>query len=272
MRIVKALISLATIGLCGAAAAEQAVELAPPQAASSEPAAPQEQLAGWQPLAEGYYGIPQGYVYTPTYTFGGAGITVEQLRGELAVQRGETCGASLYSVDVKHDPNQTVLTRYFFDAYGVATLPVSHQKIYAAVVIVHQPYAYGGRCIVRLAGKVVGGGGGGGDGGEEPGNFELAGALNYQGGFRQRLTLEIAGGPRISRFWLRIPEHCGGIEVLDAGSVTEGIYDAADQVDAQSHIFEVASGSERVGAVAASLNGPSTASCEIPVFIERAGA
>jgi hypothetical protein len=263
MRFVKALISLATIGLCGTAAAEQAVELAPPLDASSDLAAPEQRLAGWQPLAEGYYAIPQGYVYTPTYTFGEAGITVEQLRGELAVQRGETCGASLYSVDVKHDPNQTVLTRYLFDAYGIATLPASHQKIYGAVVIVHQPYARGGRCIVKLSGKVVVGGG------QEPGDFELAGAINYQGGFRQRLALEIAGGPRISRFWLRIPSHCSGVEVLEAGSVTEGIYDAARVVDAESHIFEVASGSERVGAIAASLNGPSTASCEIPVFIER---
>lgn len=261
MRFAKALISLATIGLSGAAAAEQAVDLAPPLEAAADVAIAQAPRAGWQPLAEGYYGIPQGYVYTPTYSFGGAGISVEQLKGELAVQRGETCGASLYSVDVRHDPNQTVLTRYLFDASGIATLPASHQKIYAAIIILHQPYPQGGRCIVKLSGKV-----GGGD--QEPGLFELAGAINYQGGFRQRLALEIAGGPRISRFMLRIPPHCSGIEVLEAGSVTEGIYDAA-HLDAESQVFEVESGSERVGAIVVSLNGPSTATCEIPVLIEK---
>lgn len=100
-----------------------------------------------------------------------------------------------------------------------------------------------------------------------PGDRVLLGAMRYEGGFRNDLSLPIAGQDRLSHLWFEVPAFCTGVEILGAGTVVAGIYFEADLAGARPNVFLVdPAGSGGVTQVRLALNGPRTASCDIPVY------
>lgn len=129
---------------------------------------------------------------------------------------------------------------------------------------INQPYLLDQTCEFRLYGV--------NDGGPGPawGTGVLSGGVEYQGGFSGELGVEISAANRIKGFRLAIPEFCQGVEVLEAGTITEGNFDAATLVDAQKRIYQVAAGSVRASRITFTLNGPFDARCFVPVYLYQA--
>ncbi len=218
--------------------------------------------ADWQPVMENRYLVPYGYGFSPIYDFGARPLAVDALRTDIFVERGNFCGANLYSLDVTFSPEQTVLSRFYPDAQGVVSLP--NAKVFKLSFVLNQPYLSGGKCIVRLSAKA------GGDTDDPTGDYTLAGVLHYDGGFQDQLALATDGSDKIVRFWARVPTFCTNVEILEAGSVTEGHYDVAHVVDAAKHIYEINGGAgTRLSAVKLTLNGPRASSCDIPVYFQK---
>ncbi len=221
-----------------------------------------ETAGEWQTFVEQTYLIGRGLSYSPIYDFGPAGTTVDALKSELFVARGDICSAAIYSVDIATAPAQTLATRYFPNRDGVVELP--NVTVYKAVIIVQQASAYTSRCILRLSGQLHGG-----TDDPIPGDFAMLGALNYQGGLAQQ-DIHV-GGAKVKQFWVRLPQFCAGLEVLEAGTITEGQYDKARLVDAAKMIFEVNGGAgARVGDIRVIFNGPHDSTCDVPVYVKSA--
>jgi len=103
-----------------------------------------------------------------------------------------------------------------------------------------------------------------------PGDRVLLGAVRYEGGFRNDLSLPVTGQDRLSHLWLEVPAFCTGVEILGAGTVVAGIYFEADLAGSRPNVFRVdPAGSGGVTQVRLALNGPRTASCDIPVYASR---
>jgi hypothetical protein len=95
----------------------------------------------------------------------------------------------------------------------------------------------------------------------------LAGVVEYTGGF-SKLDLAITHKDIVRSFRVAIPKFCKDVEIVQAGTVTEGVYDEAALVSAKEHTYSVNQGSgARIGGVRLALNGPSSPSCSIPVFL-----
>ena len=107
------------------------------------------------------------------------------------------------------------------------------------------------------------------DNGSNPstgGQEELVGVLSYSGGFVDKATLTLPSPLSLKSFRLAIPAFCGQVDVLEGGSVTEGVYDRG-QATATAAEFEINGGAgQRVSALVATLNGPTTSVCSIPVY------
>jgi hypothetical protein len=128
---------------------------------------------------------------------------------------------------------------------------------------IDQPYLSAVTCEFAVTGRETG------PGRPDNGNWGtgvLSGGVEYAGGFGQNLEVSIPATQRIRGFRLSIPEFCGDLEVLEAGTVTEGIFDPATLVDARKNIYEVAGGTVRSSVVRFSVNGPFDSRCFIPVF------
>jgi hypothetical protein len=94
----------------------------------------------------------------------------------------------------------------------------------------------------------------------------LAGGVEYSGGFAQNLEVAISAAERVRGFRLSIPEFCKGLEILEAGTVTEGVFEPASVVDARKNIFKVANGAVRSSLVRFTINGPFDSRCFIPLY------
>lgn len=249
-----------------AIALNAAITLQPaPNAQSEKVLAPMTEDAAWATVVDTTYLVPNGYSYSPTYTFGNQPAHVDAVRAELFVQRGDVCGAGTVSLEVMHQPNQTIGTVYYPDANGDFAMPDA--TIYKMVLMLYQPTYLRGRCIVRIS---VLPHEGGDDGDGDGDGFVLAGVLRYNGGFQDRLTAPVAG-EKVKRFWARIPEFCSGVEILEGGVISEGHYERARLADAPKHIFEVNGGAGlRASEVTLTLNGPAGSACDIPMYVETA--
>ncbi len=93
------------------------------------------------------------------------------------------------------------------------------------------------------------------------------GVIDYRGGFQKDTTLHVAATEITSHFRVAIPTFCAGVEILEAGTMTEGVRDPALLVDKGTWTFAVNNGTpQRIGAVVLTLNGPTTAACSIPIY------
>lgn len=104
--------------------------------------------------------------------------------------------------------------------------------------------------------------------GVQTGDGELIAVVSYKGGFQQNLMGDVKTKSLVKYFRVDVPAFCGGVEVLEAATVSEGVKDAAKRVgDPKALVFQVAGGSPmRLGSVVLSLNGPEGVACSIPVY------
>lgn len=270
MRIVTQLLAAVGIGLLSTASVALADETFSPtrdEAGTVDVTPAMAEADTWNQLVEVVGVAPYGTSFSPVYDFG-AGVEVDALRARLFQYVGETCGASLYSVDIATDPAQRVLTRYTPDANGEIALP--NTRIYKVGFVLNQTRARGGRCIIRLHGLTADGSNPTDPTDPTTPDYVLAGVVSYVGGFRHQEVLSLATADKISSFMVRIPTFCSDVEVLEGGTITEGVYEAAQLVDARRLIFSVNGGAgSRVSAVALSLNGPMAARCDVPVYVKK---
>lgn len=100
----------------------------------------------------------------------------------------------------------------------------------------------------------------------------LLGAVNYSGGFGRDLPVVQSGrGPLdgiVTGIRVAIPEFCKHAEVLAAGTVSEGKYDAAAPASNIPGAFIVNGGQGlRASDILVTLNGPFDAQCAVPVYV-----
>ncbi|MCX6119490.1 MAG: hypothetical protein NT027_18290 [Proteobacteria bacterium] len=101
----------------------------------------------------------------------------------------------------------------------------------------------------------------------EWGAGHLAGTIRYQGGFDSSLSLAVDASRKIKGFRLAVPTFCKDVDVLEAGTVSSGFYDAATLADESKRFFKVAGRSVRATEIQATMNGPLTATCDIPIYV-----
>lgn len=218
--------------------------------------------SSWHLLIDNAFTVGYGMTFTPVYDFG-RGTSMDALRTRLFQFPGEVCGATIVAVDLAFSPTQVFGTRYIPDFNGEIALP--NATVYKAQFVLNQPLFGGGRCVLRSEGL-------GSDGRVDPidpPDFQLAGVIHYQGGFRNQQPVSIFSSEMIKAIWVRVPAFCQSLDVLEAGVVTEGFYDRARLVDAQNKVFQVNGGfGTRASAINVSFNGPTTLSCDIPVYYQ----
>ena len=98
----------------------------------------------------------------------------------------------------------------------------------------------------------------------------LAGALQYEGGFANRLSMTLPEAKVVQTFRVALPAFCTGVEILEAGTVTEGVFDPATLTQTARNVFTVVGGRQRIREIVVSLNGPVEARCAIPIFLTTA--
>ena len=220
-----------------------------------------QEAATWRTLVDDVFIVPYGITYSPLYNFG-RGLRTDVLRTRLFQFVGETCGSSIEAVDLATSPEQRILSRHVPNLNG--EIDVAGGTVYKAVVVFNQRLLRGGRCILRIEDLI-----GDRDPDTTPG-FELAGVIHYSGGFRNQEPVALTSPDKIVAFWARVPAFCGGLEILEGGVISEGVYDAADMTDATRHIFEVNGGAgARASAVVLTFNGPSSLECDVPVYVKK---
>lgn len=98
----------------------------------------------------------------------------------------------------------------------------------------------------------------------------LTGGAEYLGGFAHNLEVAVSANRRIKGFRLAIPEFCSGAEILEAGTVSEGVFDPATLFDGGKSIYRVIGGAVRTSTIRFSVNGPFDSRCFIPVYVYSA--
>lgn len=95
----------------------------------------------------------------------------------------------------------------------------------------------------------------------------LAGAISFQGGYAPGLSLSIPPQTAIKSFRIANPSFCSA-DVLEAGTVTEGIYAPAKLIEKSARVYSVNNGAgSRVTEIRVSLNGPENTPCSLPVYV-----
>lgn len=100
----------------------------------------------------------------------------------------------------------------------------------------------------------------------------LLGAVNYSGGFGRDLPVVQSGrGPLdgiVTGIRVAVPEFCKQTQVLGAGTVSEGKFDAATPASNVPGAFIVNGGQGlRASDILVTLNGPFDAQCAVPVYV-----
>jgi hypothetical protein len=101
-------------------------------------------------------------------------------------------------------------------------------------------------------------------------NPEFAGLFSYRGGYVHQQKIDLSEAAMIKGFRLAVPLFCGEMEVLSAGTISEGIFDEAELAVDSERVFEVNSGEGlRVRSLEFSVNGPTDLQCDVPIYIYR---
>lgn len=100
-------------------------------------------------------------------------------------------------------------------------------------------------------------------------NEELAGAINYAGGFAHNMELPVSPALNVTHLRFAVPQFCEGLEVLEASTVTEGVKDKATMLSKEQNLFGVNQGNgARISKIFFSANGPVGKPCQIPVYVK----
>lgn len=110
-----------------------------------------------------------------------------------------------------------------------------------------------------------------GAGSDHNDNAEVyAGVINYTGGLADKVKVDLALPELVKSFRIAVPSFCKDIDILEAGTVSEGTFDAARRDGAIDGRYLVNNGAGlRITGVVATLNGPVGQSCAIPVYIVK---
>jgi hypothetical protein len=93
------------------------------------------------------------------------------------------------------------------------------------------------------------------------------GGIQFNGGFSDTVNVEIDPARKIRGFKIAIPEFCSETEILEAGTVTEGVFEAGNLVDGDEYRYAVGTdGPTRARSVQFVLNGPADVTCYVPVY------
>ena len=109
------------------------------------------------------------------------------------------------------------------------------------------------------------------DGGVNPtptGNWRLLGAVTSRGGFQQHLPMVLGTPSLVKTVRIDIPAFCAGTEVLEVGTVSDGVYTATTTTDANNTFGVNNSNGLIVSEILVSLNAPTTATCTLPVYVQ----
>lgn len=211
-------------------------------------------LAEWRVVMEHSVEVPDGDSYSSDVLLQ---ITdAPLLKVEMRDDRGARCNTQTIALDVSHTTTQRYYTRYYPDADGVFTLE-SPNVVYVKFHNRQDRWrtAY---CRRVLFAKAAGGDGGG--------EFSIAGVARYGGGFVQRMNVPVETRDKVVKVKVAVPSFCNGAEVLELGTITEGVYEPAS--DRGGDVFSINRGAgSRISSVQLSINGPRQASCDIPVWI-----
>ena len=204
---------------------------------------------GFEVDQDGYiYDIPVHYPFE-----------ARQIRIHLTDAAGTVCGAIVDSVDVNQGSGAAAATSYGVDANGILELQGS-TTVYGLRINYHQPNYSRSYCDISIESRMSGGG--------TPTSDEtLAGVVQYRGGFLNQSAVEVASAPVVTSIRVAVPDFCTGVQVLEAGTVTEGQYDKAAATDSAG-VFAVNNGAgTRISGLRVTLNGPLSAQCDVPVYI-----
>jgi len=98
------------------------------------------------------------------------------------------------------------------------------------------------------------------------GDTGLVGVIAYTGGFHQGLQVSVNDQRVAKSFRIAIPGFCAGVEILDAGTFTDGVWNPAQPTTENNFSINEDQGN-RISAVRFSLNGPHDVKCDIPVYV-----
>lgn len=201
--------------------------------------------------------IPYGLSQTTAFTV----PDVDTSSGKLKVfAEGATCGASVVTVRFTTLFNQRNWEVMRAERDG--SFSFTGSRMFYLQFDVTQGVYNVGICTFRV---VIDGPSGGANHGEE----ELLGVISYEGGFASRLPVTVEPSALVKSFRVEIPAFCSGTTILEAGTISEGIFDRAGS-DREAGTYSVNGGAGlRVSAIALSLNGPTGVGCTIPVYVKH---
>lgn len=95
----------------------------------------------------------------------------------------------------------------------------------------------------------------------------FAGLIRYNGGFLQNEIVPLASPANVKGFRILVPKYCSQAEIIEAGTLTEGIYQKAEATEASDREFIVKEGHGTIaGSLSITINGPVDLKCTIPVY------
>jgi hypothetical protein len=101
------------------------------------------------------------------------------------------------------------------------------------------------------------------------GGETLVGVLRYSGGFAEKLRFDLKNPQKVSYFRLQVPTFCKDVDILEAGTISEGEFVEAKATGGDQREFSVNDGAGYyASAISASLNGPESKICNIPIYVK----
>ncbi len=80
------------------------------------------------------------------------------------------------------------------------------------------------------------------------------------------MTLSVQTNGTLGQIRLAVPDFCPQVTVLEVGTVADGVFYPAKSLGDGATFKVDGLASSGIGEIQASLNGPSTSSCYIPVY------
>jgi hypothetical protein len=93
------------------------------------------------------------------------------------------------------------------------------------------------------------------------------GGIQFNGGFLDTVAVEIDPARKIRGFRIALPEFCPQVDILEAGTITEGVFEPGNLLDGTPSTYAAGTdGPIRARAISFALNGPVGTACYVPVY------
>lgn len=149
-----------------------------------------------------------------------------------------------------------------FSVGNQAIYKIQAGAVYGINVLFHQETWSYADCTLIVNSHVEGGDG------PAQGDETLLGAIRYNGGFNNTLSLPVSGDQAIASIRVDVPTFCHDVDILNVGTVVGNVFHRATVTRDSASVFNVEAGFGRgVQSLSFALNGPTAAACDIPVFV-----